>query len=462
MSENKETVNLRQIVLEILLQVTEKKEFGHIVIRNTLNKYNYLETAEKSFIKRLSEGTLERMTELDYILNLYSKTKTQAMKPVIRNILRMAVYQMLYMDGVYDTKACNEAVKLTQKKGFQGLKGYVNGVLRTVSREKERITYPDEQKEPILFLSVTYSMPIWLIEMWEHQYGLDTTKQMLVSQLKERAVTIRILEHMDDCKKQDLLKEIADRTGTVPILHPYLPYAYMLKGTDNVRELPGFGEGQYYVQDVSSMLVAQVADLKGGETVLDVCAAPGGKTLHIADKLNHTGRVEARDLSANKVAMIEENVRKSDYCNITYKIWDATMIEEEQIQQWDVVLADVPCSGLGVIGKKSDIKYRTSPERLRELVALQRSILETIQLYVKPGGTLIYSTCTVNKEENEENAAWFTEHFPFERLDIKALLPELLRGYVGADESIQLIPGVMECDGFFIAKFKRKSADIED
>lgn len=205
------------------------------------------------------------------------------------------------------------------------------------------------------------------------------------------------------------------------------------------------------------MLPAYVAAPKAGDRCLDICAAPGGKSLQLADLLSGTGSVEARDLTEYKLELLEDNIARSGFSNITARQWDATIPDPSMKGQADVVLADLPCSGLGVLGRKKDIRYRVQEEDLHALAALQRQILTCAADYVKPGGTLVYSTCTINKEENEENLCWFTAHFPFEPVSLDDRLPEALKSETTKDGYLQLLPGTHPCDGFFLAKLRRKA-----
>lgn len=451
----KANINTRALILEILLEITSEKEYSHLVIRSVLDKYNYLRAEEKSFIKRICEGTLERMIQIDYVLNQYSNTKVNKMKPVIRNILRMSVYQILFMDAVPDSAACNEAVKLTEKKKFHQLKGFVNGVLRTISRQKDSIVYPPKEKDIVLYHSIQYSMPEWIVKKWLQEYDNDMVEQILQGLLDEHLVTIRMDENLQEHEKIQLLEEIKSM-GIVVHVHPYLPYAYQLEHMEGIINLPGFQEGKVIIQDISSMLVSEAAGIKQGDFILDVCAAPGGKSLHAACKLNGTGHVEARDLTDYKVDLIRQNMERMQYTNIEAVQADALVYQEEKKETADIVFADLPCSGLGVIGKKRDIKYKISEKALTELAALQRSILEVVQNYVKPGGTLIYSTCTINRSENEEMVQWFTKKYAYELESLDPYIPQKIQGNTTAEGYLQLLPGIHETDGFFIARLKKK------
>lgn len=447
------SVTERELVLGILLSVTRDGEYSHIALRNVLSKYQYLEKKERAFITRVSEGTLERMMELDYILNQFSKVKVSKMKPVIRNIVRSAVYQMKYMDSVPNSAAVNEAVKLTVKKGFSGLKGFVNGLLRNIDRNLDQVCYPKEGTRE--YFSVKYSMPEWILAQWEVQYGKEVMEKMLSYHLQELPTVIRCVKGKTD--KAALTAEL-EEAGVTVTSHPYLETALCISGYDYLEALPSFREGAFQVQDFSSMLAVEIADPKEGSVIYDVCAAPGGKALYLAEKLAGTGSVEARDLTSYKTDMIKANIERASLVNIRAVCKDASVPDPEEFETADLIMADLPCSGLGVLGKKTDLKYKMKPETQKELVALQRKILDVSAGYVKPGGVLIYSTCTVNKEENESNVRWFLEkQTAFALESIEPYLCEALEDSIIDGGMIQLLPGVHKCDGFFIAKFRKGS-----
>lgn len=436
-----DSVNTRELALGVLMEVTEGGSYSHLVLRSVLEKHQYLTKQERAFLTRLAEGTIQRMLELDYILDRFSKVKVKKMKPVIRNILRLGVYQLKYMDAVPASAACNEAVKLAKKKGFASLGGFVNGVLRSVGRDLGGIPYPDEVREPVKALSVRYSIPEWLTAQWLTEYGMEQTRRMMQAFLNDAPLTIRT--NLGRTTPGELQKRLAEEGVTATPVdgekYPGLSYAFAISGVDYLYGLASFREGLFYVQDLSSMLVTEWAAPKAGDVCIDVCAAPGGKSIHIAEKLNGTGKVEARDLSEGKVALIEENIARCQLSNVRAKQWDATVLDEEARESADIVIADVPCSGLGVLRKKSDIKYRMSVEAEEELVRLQREIVQTVAHYVKPGGTLLYSTCTIHRAENEDNVAWFLEQNPqFELERMQQIFPEETLG-----------------DGFFLARLVR-------
>lgn len=442
----------RELVLGILLEVTRDGEYSHIALRNVLSKYQYLDKRERAFITRVTEGTLEHMIEIDYMINQFSKVKVNKMKPVIRNIIRSAVYQLKYMDSVPNSAACNEAVKLATKKGFANLRGFVNGVLRNIERNLDHITYPDEANLTE-YLSVKYSMPEWILSQWLAQYERETVEKMLRDFQKEKPTTIRC--NLNSMTKEQLIENL-EKEGVHVAEHPYLPYALQISNYDYLGELKSFQNGAFHVQDISSMLVTHIAGPKEGDVVIDVCAAPGGKALHMAEMLKGTGHVEARDLTDYKVNLIWENIMRSDMKNIDAVRWDATVLDEQSVEKVDIVVADLPCSGLGVLGKKTDLKYKMTEQTQKELVTLQRDILSKVKSYVKPGGTLIYSTCTIHVGENIDNVRWFLEeNKEFELVPIKEALCQELKSSVICEGCLQLLPGLHESDGFFIAKLKK-------
>lgn len=444
-------INEREIVLEVLLEITEHGMYSHIVLRDVLNKYQYLEKKERSFITRVTEGTLEHMMEIDYILDQFSKVKVKKMKPVIRNIMRSAVYQMKYMDSVPVSAACNEAVKLAVRKGFGSLRGFVNGVLRNVARNLDQIEYPTE---PLKRLSIQYSMPEWILNLWLKAYDSDVVEQMLQAFQRETLLTIRCNLRMVTPKQ---LKEHLEAEGVTVKAHPYLEYAFHISGFDYLGDLESFQNGEFSVQDISSMLVSELAGPKEGDYVIDVCAAPGGKSLHMAEKLNGSGHVEARDLTEYKVGLIQENIERTGLSNVEAVQQDALIFDETSVGKADIVLADLPCSGLGVLAKKTDLKYKATKEGTDSLAKLQREMLKNVQAYVKDEGKLVYSTCTINPAENMDNVHWFLNEYPeFELIDIHGSLCEELQKDVKENGCIQLLPGVHQSDGFFLACMKKR------
>lgn len=495
----------RAVALDMLLAVTEEKKPSHTVAARELAKYPEMEKKERAFAKRLFSGTLERLLTLDFLIGHYSSTKVDKLRPLIKGILRMGFYQLYYMD-VPPSAVCNEAVKLAKKRGFSGLSGYVNGVLRSAVRAPlslaEAFAAMPEQKA----LSLAYSVPEWLVGEFLSWYGRERAERMFAAFLAPAGLTVRVNQSkcsVAQCRERLVQAGITVREGGL------VPTALHLSGIESVQGLPGFAQGDFTVQDESSMLPVLCAGIAAGDYVIDCCAAPGGKALHAADVLRvrekekempfcareegqrdmsggrggrgeeavpvqatagsfcppghprnmpslRKGKVSARDISDYKLAKIRENAGRCGFDNVEVMLFDAGQCREQDIGQADVVLADLPCSGLGIIGKKPDIKYNMTPEGLRELAALQRKILQAAVQYVKPGGVLVYSTCTVNPQENRGNAVWLSQSEGLVPEGLWDGLPEALAAAAGEDGYLQLLPEAGKWDGFFVARFRKK------
>ena len=427
--------NTREIVLDILLEIERNKVFSHQLLKAVLDKYDYLDGTEKRFMKRLAEGCIERKIELDYCIEQYSSVKINKMKPLIRCLLRMGTYQILYMDSVPDSAACNEAVKLAGKRKFTNLKGFVNGVLRKVAANKENIPMPDPQSTPVEYLTVKYSMPSWIVELWLKEYGWEMTCQILEGLLEVHPVSIRFAPAVSEEKRETYIKAWESK-GIIVKQSPYLDYAYTLENMEGVAGLEGFEEGAFTVQDISSMLMVEAAGIKADDQCMDICAAPGGKSMLAASKAAH---VLARDVSEYKTDLIRTNCERMGLADkVTVEVWDATVADSEKEAFADVVIMDVPCSGLGVMGKKRDIKYNVSQESIESLVVLQKMIVDASWRYVKKDGILMYSTCTIDPKENQDMVRYICEKYPFQ-----------------LEEDKQILPGLMQADGFYYARLRR-------
>ncbi len=443
---DKTTVNVREIVLDMLLETCEKEVYSHLILSAILEKYQYIDVQKKKFLTRLFEGTVEYRLLEDAVLNRYSKIKVNKMKPVVRNILRMGVYQLLYMDSVPDSAVCNEAVKLAKKRGFQGLSGFVNGVLRNIARDKDNIYFKS--------LSEKYSIPQWIIDEWSKQFDEDTIITILEGINKKQGVSIRCNTSAINC--EEFYSELENQGITVR-RSKYIKEAAFISGFDSIENIFGFNKGYFQIQDIDAMVAVNISGVKPDYKILDVCAAPGGKSIQFADMLNGSGIVEARDLSENKVEIIEENISRNNMKNIKAVCMNAEIFDAASKDKYDIVLADLPCSGLGVIGKKADIRYRVKQEDIAGLAMLQRDILSVVWQYVKPGGVLIYSTCTINETENQDNVKWFTENFPFETESFSDSVSNINDAQTATKGWLQLLPGIHEGDGAFVAKLRRKA-----
>lgn len=435
----------REIILDILLEVLERERFVHDVLGQALGKYQYLEKADRAFITRIAEGTVENLLAIDQVIDCCSRVKTAKLKPVIRTILRISVYQLLWLDRVPDSAAINEAVKLAKSRRFGELGGFVNGVLRSVARRREEFAFAD--------WSLKYSMPQWILKMWQDQYTDETVEGILQAFLADTPTGVRC--NLAKASREQIIESLEGQ-GVKVSVSPLSPQVLLLEQYDYLDGLKAFQKGWICVQDPASSLVAEAAAPRPGDQVLDVCGAPGGKSLHMADKLGKTGMVTVRDLTKEKISLVQENIDRIGADNIRAEVWDALEFDRRWEEKADIVIADLPCSGLGVIGKKPDIKYRVSLEKMEALVLLQRQILSVVSRYVKPGGTLVYSTCTISSRENQEQRQWFLDNFPFLPENIEGRLGEVVVEDTMREGYVQLLPGRYPCDGFFIAVFRKR------
>ncbi|MCF0228575.1 MAG: 16S rRNA (cytosine(967)-C(5))-methyltransferase RsmB [Parasporobacterium sp.] len=419
--------NIRNIILNMLIRTLEKGEFSHIVI-NSAFRDHMLSSRERGFINRVYSGTLERLIFLDYVIDSFSSVKTRKMKPVIRNILRMSVYQLKFMDSVPEHSSIDEAVKLARKRGFSNLTGFVNAVLRKICTDSDSLDMPEYIK---------LSVPEWFFRMVREQYGerdseIFFRKRFDISE--ETAVRFNLKKGSPEYT-EGILKKEGCRVRRIPVPET----AAYISGFGSLTELTAFKEGYIIVQDISSMMAVHkgTEGIQSPELIIDVCAAPGGKSLYAAEKFPEA-RVISRDITEVKTGLIRENIIRLGVKNVYPEVHDALEKDESLEGRCDIVIADLPCSGLGVTGRKPDILLRVKEKDCEDLAELQRNILSVVQSYLRPGGTLIYSTCTINRRENHDNAVWFTDKYDFDLVS-----------------EVQYLQGRDQSDGFYIARLKK-------
>ncbi len=400
----------REMALRAVIEISEMGKYINVVSDKVLSEHPELTGRERAFINRLIRGTIERRLTLDRVIDEYAKPKVSKQKPYVRNMLRISAYQVLFMDGIRDAAAINEAVALCKKHGFSGLSGFINAILRRIAENKEKHLKDIEDNKDC-------SLPDEIFEILKERFGDDKAYEIGRAYLSEKPVYIRITD--------DIIKEKIEQNDNPDIVinKEDIEGVYSIEGGGDVRQIPGYEEGKIFIQDIGAMRVLEdaFADMddesfsgKDTYTVIDMCAAPGGKTIHAADLLiKKTGKdslnIIARDISDKKVALINENLERSGYSFIKTEVFDATNEDKENEGKADLVIADVPCSGLGVIGRKPDIKYRVKKEDITELSKLQKVILANAGRITKERGYLLYATCTLTKEENEEQIASFIQ-----------------------------------------------------
>lgn len=445
------SINTREIIADTLYILETENKKSHLLLRDVLEKYDYLDFRDKAFIKRVTEGTISGKITLDYILDSFSKKPMDKCKPMVRVILRMSAYQILFMDKVPDNAACDEAVKLVKKLSFETFGPFVNGILRNICKSKETLLNFDNIEDTAERLSVKYSVPLWIVKMFMKEQ--KDAEALLKAMNTVKGTCVRFVK--TDKKAEYLSKW--DAEGISFRESKYVEDAYLLSDFEGIETVSGFNDGVLMVQDESSMLASMAAGVKKNSdlTVIDVCAAPGGKTCFVAS-LMENGKVISCDVSDLKVSLIEENVSRMGLKNVVPTVWDATVLNEEFVEKADIVIADVPCSGLGVMSRKSDIKYNISNESMKEICDLQKKIVENVYRYVKPGGVLIYSTCTIHKAENEKMVKYILENLPFKGDSLKPFIPKLFKIERPLDYAVQMLPNVDGTDGFFVSRFVRK------
>lgn len=438
----------REVAVNTVMQVFENKAYSNIALNKNLNESN-LNEKDKGLATELVYGTIKYKYSIDKILKTFLEKKFDKTDKYILNLLRVCIYQLRYLDKIPEFAAVNEGVNLAKQNVSLGASKLVNGVLRNYLRDKDKQYYDDNNSsEKLAFI---YSYPQWMVKLFISQYGEEIGEKILEGLNKRPSVTLRVNSTKADYEEvYEGLKNLGYNVeeGTV------CPEAIRIIKGSSVEDNEMFREGILTVQDESAMLVAPAMDLEEGMTVLDLCSAPGGKTTHIAELMNDTGKVYAFDIYEHKLQLIKSNSSRLNLNSIELGILDATKKEESLTEVGDRVLIDVPCSGLGIIRKKPEIKYTKREKELKEIIAIQRKIMENAAGYVKKDGILLYSTCTINKEENENNIQWFLKkhkEFNIEPLNF-GKVDNIIYDEAGC---VTVLPNEY-MDGFFIAKLKRK------
>ena len=430
-------INEREIAVFAMMDIIGEGGYNNIVLNRALNKLDDVPQASKGMVTELVNGTLRNLLLIDYVIGLHSKTPVKKMKPLIKSILRISVYQIMFMDRVPDSAACNEAVKLAKDKGFTGLSGFVNGVLRACSRGKESIVYPDKEKGLAEYLCVVYSHPKWLVEYWLSFMSGETVERILKAdnETPEMNICVNMLKTTPQ-KLIDLLVEEGAKAEPAQGCTRGL----VLKGVSNLRRSKNFNAGLFHVMDTSSMKAMELLNPCAGESVLDLCAAPGGKSFYAAILMGNKGKIAAMDIHEHKLELIENSAKRLGLDIIEAGTNDALRENTKFVESWDRVLLDAPCSGLGTLRKKPDARYKKSMEDVEALVSMQRGMLKAAAKYPRIGGRLMYSTCTISVKENEQNVAWFLENYPYE-----------------IEKELSVLPGEGTGDGFFAVCMIRKA-----
>lgn len=449
------------MALEVLYAVLEEGAYSNLALNRVLEKYQP-EKIDRGFITELAYGTLRTLNTLDWVLAQFLKQPIGKLPVSIRNILRMGVYQVLYMDKVPDSASCNESANLARTYGHAGTVKLVNGVLRNIVRSKDQLAYPDIDKDPVQGISVRYSHPEWLVARWVEEYGVPDTEKLCQAnnEIPPNAVRTNTLK----TSREELQKTLSSE-GVEAREGRFAPETLVIDGFKSVGALAAHRTGLFMVQDESSTLVAHAVNPLPGSLVIDACSAPGGKSTHMAQLMKNTGRIISCDIHPHKIKLIEENAARLDITIIEPVVLDASELDRHCREKADYILVDAPCSGLGVLRRRPEIRWRKQPGEIIELHKLQLQILLSAAKCLKDGGILVYSTCTVTHEENIDVVKEFLEQRgDFQPDSLAGHLPEGLLLMPGTETLakgyIQFFPHIHGTDGFFIARFKKSGKVI--
>ena len=418
-----------------------------------------LEARNAGLLTELVYGVLRRQATLDWVIDRFSKIPAARMNYIARNIVRLGVYQLLFLERVPASAACNESVELAKAWRIGGLSGFVNGLLRNIARHRDEITYPDSDQDPALHISVKYSHPAWLVERWLQRYGQEETIALCRANNEPPPVVLRCNTLMIDPER--LLQRL-EQEGVAVHQSPLISEALRVAPHISITGLLSFQDGCFTVQDESSMLASLVLRPQPGTVVLDACAGPGGKTGHLAQLMRNSGRLLAFDIHPHRLRLIADTCRRLGITIVSTRLQDAAAPPEDMLGAVDYLLVDVPCSGLGVIRRRPDLRWKVREQDLVEHARQQKQILNEVSKCLKTGGIMLYSTCSTEPEENGEVvAAFLGGHDHWESVDISRLVPPsfLTDGadYRMAEQGmLQLLPHRHGTDGFFLAALRKR------
>lgn len=433
-------MDARTAAFTSLMRCEKENRFSNLEVDSAIKKYSLM-SSERALYTALVYGTIERRISLDYYISAFSSVPIDKLEPKVHTILRLGFLQVIYLDKIPDRAAVNESVELAKKQTHRGTHGFVNAVMRALVRSKDKLPCPDREREPGKYMSVRYSVPEWLWDMWSSAYGEERAERILRAFDENPKVTLRV--NTLKTTRDELLAAIP---GAIACTRSKNGFA--LGERVPPTELEALADGLCFVQDEASQLCAAALGARPGETVLDCCACPGGKSFSIAMDMENKGRIDSYDLHSSKLSLVDSGAKKLGITNIKTGEKNAYVFDPELEERYDRILCDVPCSGLGVIAKKPELRYK-APRDIERLPDIQYRILENSAKYLKHGGVLIYSTCTLNPEENEKNVERFLSAHPeFEPS------PELMPD----DGAIcTIFPDAFGSDGFFIARLRKRS-----
>lgn len=450
MKQKNQLNSVRDVAVEILLQIEKNQAYSNLLL-NTMIKKHKVNEKDIGLLTEIVYGTIQRRDTLDYFLANFIK-KAKKLELWVKILLRISLYQLVYLDRVPDRAVLFEAVEIAKKRGHKGIASLVNGVLRSIQREGlpdlNEISNENER------LAIRTSHPLWLVDKWVKQFGFSETEKMCEANLIPPSQTARV--NQMKVGVNDLIEQL--NANDIPVRRGDLSEDAIKGLKGNLALTEAFTEGNLTIQDESSMLVARALNPKPGEMILDACAAPGGKSTHIAERMQGSGVVHSLDLHEHKVKLIKQQADRLSLNNIQAEALDSRKASERfEPESFDRILVDAPCSGFGVLRRKPDIKYTKTNDDIERLAELQLEILQEVAPLLKKGGVLVYSTCTIDKEENSDVVeAFLANHHEFSRVEsLNAYLPEKIRPYINKGE-VQILPHYFGTDGFYIASLRKK------
>lgn len=437
----------REVAFNILYDIYLNGAFSNISIKKNLEVE--LNNKDESLVREIVYGVLENELYIDYIIAKASNIKLRKIHNKILIILKIGVYQLLFMDRIPDSAAVNESVNLAKKHGHKGSIGFVNGILRNISKNKEKFLEINI-KDKVDYISIKYSHPKWMVKRWIKEYGADFTEELCKKNNEYPELNIRV--NTLKTNKDDLKRKLSNK-GFIVRDAKYANDSLIIENPIRITDLDEFKSGLFIIQDESSALVGQIMNPLPGSNVIDLCSAPGGKATHLAQIMNNKGEIIALDIYEHKIKLIEHNAKRLGIDIIKTKLGDAQKLDGNLINTADYLLVDAPCSGLGLLQRKPEIKRNRNENDIKNLMDIQYIILNNAKEYIKVGGILVYSTCTIEKDENINTINRFLqENNNFKLVNIeenisnKDKINTLEYGY------IQLFPHIHNTDGFFIAK----------
>jgi len=442
----------RELAVEILLKVEKKNAFADILLDHSLKKGS-LSPRDRALLTQLVYGALRWRGRIDWYLSQFLHRSLSGTNAYIRNLLRLTLYQLLFLDKVPDYAAVNEGVELAKRHGGARAGGLVNGVVRRILREKNKLPDPDPKDDAILYLCARWSHPDWLVKKWLGYFGREETESLLKANNQESPLTLRANRLKGD--RESLLEKLRAR-GFNPTPTRWSPQGMQLESAGAADQLPGFQEGFFQVQGEASQLIGYLVDPQPGERVLDACAAPGGKTTHLAELMGDNGELIVTDISVKGLEKLKQNVQRLGLTSVRPFAADVSRgLTGALALPYDRILVDAPCSGLGTLRSHPEAKWQKDERDIRRLSKLQKKMVRRISSYLKPGGILVYATCTLTREENEGVVGDFLDHEKGFVLDnAQDILPREAQPMISGKYFLAL-PHKHNTDGFFAARMRK-------